>query len=119
MATGKGSSGRFEKKTKKNVRAQNLIQNNNKEDSWKTGRRIVELGLLSENLKCSCGNNLHLKDIKSETRYGLGSILHIKCLSCENVVKVSTGKRHKSKEGDTENGAARCFDVNTKLAAGM
>ena len=57
--------GDLRKKQKKNVRSQNLIQNNNKEDSWKTGRRIVELGLLSENLKCSCGNNLHLKDIKS------------------------------------------------------
>ena len=84
---------------------------------WLRGRRIVEWEILLEQLEqcSSCENELNLKNTVSETIYGLGSILHVKCSQCKKITNVSTGKRHAAKEGTN---SFRCFDVNTKLAAG-
>ena len=100
MATAKGVSGKFVL-NKKLILVQNLIQNN-RDESLKSGRRVVELGYLADNLKCSCGSLLHLKDTRAETVYDLGSIIHVKCLSCERVVNVSTGKSQKVKRKKTD-----------------
>ncbi|XP_071150431.1 fibrinogen-like protein 1 [Mytilus edulis] len=77
-------------------------------DDWKTGRRVVELQALAQQMFCtSCDARLHLTDIESERRYGLGSILFIRCQNsvCSSLNDVKTGKRN--------NGT---FDINSKLA---
>ncbi|XP_021339772.1 uncharacterized protein LOC110440988 [Mizuhopecten yessoensis] len=82
-----------------------------RDDSWKTGRRIVELHSLAQQMYCiSCDSRLHLSDIESERRYGLGSILFIRCQNsvCSSLNDVKTGKRN--------NGT---FDINSKLALAM
>ena len=88
--------------------------------SRRDGRRIVELGLLADRLKeCRlrrCRQPLHLSDVTSETIYGLGSILHIRCRHCGKDNLVPTGKRHRA-TGDK--GPKRCFDANTKLSEGI
>ena len=79
-------------------------------DDWKTGRRVVELQALAQQMFCtSCDARLHLADIESERRYGLGSILFIRCQNsvCSSLNDVKTGKRN--------NGT---FDINSKLALG-
>lgn len=60
------------------------------------GRRIVELSVIIEALKkCSgCPEPLNIVDIFSETCYGLGSILHVRCRSCGLSNNIPTGKRH-------------------------
>ncbi|CAG2254062.1 unnamed protein product [Mytilus edulis] len=77
-------------------------------NDWKTGRRVVELQALAQQMFCtSCDARLHLADIESERRYGLGSILFILCQNsvCSSLNDVKTGKRN--------NGT---FDINSKLA---
>ncbi|WAR14915.1 LOW QUALITY PROTEIN: hypothetical protein MAR_005058, partial [Mya arenaria] len=83
---------------------------------WLEGRRVVEIGVILERLSScsSCGNSFCINGI-GETIYGLGSILHISCNTCRMVNLVPTGKRHSTSDGSA---ARRCFDVNTKLAAG-
>ncbi|XP_061190461.1 uncharacterized protein LOC133198381 [Saccostrea echinata] len=52
---------------------------------WNTGRRIVELEFIVNKLIegcCKCKQSLNLRDICGEQRYGLGSLLHIKCTFC-------------------------------------
>nr|XP_034330256.1 uncharacterized protein LOC117690347 isoform X2 [Crassostrea gigas] len=78
------------------------------DDSWKSGRRIVELDVLAKRMFCaSCNTPLHLSNIESERRYGLGSILFIRCQNnvCWALNDVKTGKRSQG-----------AFDVNSKLA---
>ncbi|XP_063431634.1 uncharacterized protein LOC134714327 [Mytilus trossulus] len=80
-------------------------------NDWKTGRRVVELQALAQQMFCtSCDARLHLADIESERRYGLGSILFIRCQNsvCSSLNDVKTGKRN--------NGT---FDINSKLALAM
>lgn len=80
------------------------------DDSWKSGRRIVELDVLAKRMFCaSCNTPLHLSNIESERRYGLGSILFIRCQNnvCWALNDVKTGKRSQG-----------AFDVNSKLALG-
>ncbi|XP_063406027.1 uncharacterized protein LOC134689985 [Mytilus trossulus] len=80
-------------------------------NDWKTGRRVVELQALAQQMFCtSCNARLHLADIESERRYGLGSILFIRCQNsvCSSLNDVKTGKRN--------NGT---FDINSKLALAM
>ena len=57
----------------------------------------------------SCNTPLHLSNIESERRYGLGSILFIRCQNnvCWALNDVKTGKRSQG-----------AFDVNSKLALG-
>ena len=87
------------------------------DSTWSERRRVVELGLLADRLnECSqCGQPLQLSDINSESHFGLASILHITCRYCQIDKLVSTGIRHSI----AAMGPERCFDVNTKLAAGM
>ena len=93
----------------------NALETNVLEKSWKEGRRIVELELISNALICqNCKTDIYLRDIISEKISGLASILTVKCLKCDTATKVPTGKRHRLTQ---ERGPGR-FDVNTKLAAG-
>lgn len=87
------------------------------EESWLDGRRIVEFGVLIKYLeKCSwCENRLSLCNIIGETRHGLGSIFTIKCGLCGKENAVLTGKRHCASPNTS---SEKCFDINTKLAAG-
>ncbi|VDI61438.1 Hypothetical predicted protein [Mytilus galloprovincialis] len=79
-------------------------------DSWKEGRRVIELFELAQNLMCQlCNCPLNLIDTVSERKYGLGSVLTIPCGSCTACNSVETGKRN-------SNGA---FVVNSKAAIGM
>ncbi|XP_062597083.1 uncharacterized protein LOC134258539 [Saccostrea cucullata] len=74
------------------------------------GRHIVELQVLGNQLKkgcIMCGEKLQLSSCIGEGRYGLGSMLHIKCLACQKLNKIPTGKRR-------QNGV---WDINSKLGA--
>lgn len=78
---------------------------------WNEGRRVVELKHLADQLVCvHCNNRLHLSNIESEKRYGLGSLLYIKCDSttCGFINTVSTGKRN----------SKGAFDINSKVTLG-
>ncbi|XP_062617449.1 uncharacterized protein LOC134279113 [Saccostrea cucullata] len=75
------------------------------------GRHIVELDVLAEGLEkgcSSCGQPLQLTSYIGESRYGLGSLLHLRC-SCKKINYVPTGKRH----------SKNIWDVNSKLGAAM
>ena len=80
-------------------------------EEWREGRRMVELGHLAEQMFCHiCKMPLHLVDTVRESRYGLGSVLHIRCKnsSCNAVCPVETGKR----------GTTGAFDINSKAVLG-
>jgi hypothetical protein len=81
-----------------------------------TGRRIVDLNHLSEQLQSckQCGTPLHLHMIEDERRYGFASILYIRCCKCNGVNKITTGKRHRV----ADKKRALVFDINTKAALG-
>ena len=83
-----------------------------------SGRRVVELGLLSKELEdgCkSCGSSLHLSNCLKETVSGLGSFLYITCRedNCGEINVCHTSKAHRVNDRGRP-----VFDVNTKLAAG-
>lgn len=89
-------------------------------NSWREGRRIIEMGTLADNLKkgCGmCGNILQFSNILGERRFGLGQVLQIQCTNstCLFINDVPTGSKHKLKPGMKQS----AWDVNTKLAAGM
>ncbi|XP_063412530.1 uncharacterized protein LOC134722744 [Mytilus trossulus] len=91
--------------------------------AWRDGRRVVELGLLADQLKAckNCYSPLYLHNCSKEQRYGLGSILYIPCGSCPYTNLINTGKRHRS---ETSKKGMLIWDVNTKcslayLDAGM
>ena len=48
-----------------------------REVSWDGGRRVVEMGMLTEGLKscCFCQQPIQLKNVVDENRYGLASLL--------------------------------------------
>lgn len=76
------------------------------------GRRVVELSLLGKKLDegCfKCSGILRLSSCIGETRYGLGSQLHIMCTKCEAVNYIPTGKVH----------GLNIWDINTKLGAAL
>ncbi|XP_061180737.1 uncharacterized protein LOC133189369 [Saccostrea echinata] len=87
-------------------------------EDWGDGQRIVELRYLSEQLKScpNCSTPLHLHFCKKERIYGLGSILYIECEMCQKVVKIYTGKEHRS--SGTVKGM-KIWDVNTKCGLAM
>lgn len=87
------------------------------EESWEVGRRVVELKLLAEGLKecIFCKEPLSLISCAGEKKYGLASILYVACRKCGTTNSVPTGKRHST----SGKGPARCFDINTKMAAGV
>jgi len=85
-------------------------------ETWKVGRRIVELHTLADQLDCAyCSSQLSLRNIVRETHHGFGSILYIRCDNCEGdaTTKVYTGKRHVP-----SNAKKSVFDVNSKAALG-
>lgn len=78
-----------------------------------SGRRIVELEELGENLTCiQCNKTLSLKNIISEKRLGLNSILKVMCADCNVPTTVPTGKMHVTQNYE------KFSDVNTKAVLG-
>ena len=84
--------------------------------NWTTGRRVVELGVLADNLRACqlCSQPLHLANCVGEKKFGLAQILMIKCTyeDCGLVNSIPTGSRHRTDRGGL------AWDVNTKLANG-
>ena len=82
-----------------------------------TGRRIVELGHLSNQLKmCSnCQYELSLSNAVQETRYGFGSVLSVMCRFCGSINNIETSKRHRH---DGSKRGPKTFVVNTKAVVG-
>ncbi|XP_063446744.1 uncharacterized protein LOC134726274 [Mytilus trossulus] len=79
------------------------------DDSWRNGRRVVELGVLADHLAAckQCGLPLSLQNCLNITTCGLAAVLKVLCVnqSCKNINAIPTGKQHN-----------RIWDVNTKLA---
>ncbi|XP_062620759.1 uncharacterized protein LOC134282046 [Saccostrea cucullata] len=90
--------------------------------NWRQGRRIVELGFLVDKLcegcaVCHSSIPLNITNIVHEIRYGLGSLLTIRCQLCDGMTVVPTAKRHRSPKESPW--GRKTWDVNTKLALGM
>ena len=88
-------------------------------DSWKFGRRVIELDVLVRNLKschkCKMGP-LYLTEssIKGEMKLGLGGYLYVQCSNCLFINRMEYGKTHKlQKKRGMPN-----FCINTKLGTG-
>ncbi|XP_062590039.1 uncharacterized protein LOC134251653 [Saccostrea cucullata] len=98
------------------VAREEIVEPTGKND-WSEGRRIIELGILANNLKeCKrCGQPLHLSDCVGETRFGLAQILQVQCRyqECRLLNDVPTGKKHLTEKG------GKAWDINTKVAVGM
>lgn len=90
---------------------------------WMDGRRVMELGVLLENLS-SCSHcrmgpiPLYKENIVGERRRGLGGYLYIMCMNpeCGEVNMVPYGKTHRRNKKTT---GMPCFVVNTKLGTAM
>ena len=67
-----------------------------------TGRRI------------KCDSLLILADLTNEIKYGLAFYFVVKCRQCLLNRIISTGEKHVVPQGER----SRCFDINTKMAAG-
>ena len=106
------------RKEEQENKKEEAVEVNTKNMEWREGRRIVELGLLADQLDaCTvCSIPLKLSSCFKEQRYGLGSLLHILCNACDSVNVVATGKRHRI-DGSTR--GMGTWDVNSKLALGM
>ena len=94
----------------------NLPGNVNR-DGWRVGRRIIELGVLLDNLqfcvKCKLGPvPLTKYSVLGELRKGLSGFLYVRCSNtdCEHVNRVPYGKTHRLNERGMP-----CFAANTKL----
>ncbi|XP_071652436.1 uncharacterized protein [Temnothorax longispinosus] len=75
------------------------------------GRRIVELKTLALNLWCiACDIPLSLRYVKSEQKFGLASVLDVKCVKCNKIYTIHTNK-HLLNE--------RLYHVNLKAATAM
>ena len=90
-------------------------------DGWREGRRVVELGVLMDNLKvcqsCKLGPvPLTHYNIIGELQKGLSGYLYIVCQNpdCQFINRVAYGKMHHIKKHGMP-----CFAVNTKLGTGM
>ncbi len=89
-----------------------------KYNSWREGRRIMELGVLLDNLRfcsnCDLGPVLLLPDtIVGEKQMGLGGYLYVQCQYCKHLNRAAYGKTHM-----VESGKGRTsFAVNSKLGA--
>lgn len=81
------------------------------DESWRNGRRVVELGVLADHLAActQCGLPLSLQNCLNITTCGLAAVLKVLCVnqSCKKINVIPTGKQHN-----------RIWDVNTKLATG-
>lgn len=105
-------------KERKKIVEEKEVRGDDYTSDWREGRRVVELGHLADMLKeCkNCKSALLLHNCTSERRYGLGSILYVKCQNCPHINQISTGKRHRA-ENSTR--GMQIWDVNTKLSMGM
>ncbi|XP_014209625.1 uncharacterized protein LOC106640191 [Copidosoma floridanum] len=80
---------RVKKQTVKQTGNQDEIKGN----AVCVGKRIVDVQVLAQNLKCPlCHTTLSLENILEETCQGLHSIFTILCLKCLNKHAVLTGK---------------------------
>ncbi|CAC5390964.1 unnamed protein product [Mytilus coruscus] len=88
-------------------------QENESNLAWCDSRRVVELGLLADQLKAckNCYAPLLLHNCVKEQRIGLGSILYIPCGNSPYTNVINTGKRHRS-----ETSKKGTWDVNTKCS---
>lgn len=90
---------------------------------WMDGRRVMELGVLLENLS-SCSHcrmgpiPLYKENIVGERRRGLRGYLYIMCMNpeCGEVNMVPYGKTHRQNKKTT---GMPCFVVNTKLGTSL
>lgn len=89
-------------------------------DSWRSGRRVIELGVLLEGLRfcgfCRLGPiPLTLYNVVGELRKGLGGYLYVRCENpeCQEVNRVAYGKTHRLRKAGMP-----CFAANTKLGIG-
>ena len=86
-----------------------LKNDTGRSESWKVGRRVVELEVLAKGMYCcSCKCPLHLTNTVGQRLYGLGGILMIECELCQTVTDVHLGKR----------GPSGSYDINTKASMG-
>lgn len=89
-------------------------------NSWRFGRRIVELQVLLENLQfcqqCKLGPvPLTIYNVIGEKKIGLSGYLYVQCqnIDCGYVNRVTYGKTHRLKTKGMP-----CFAVNTKVGSG-
>jgi len=80
-----------------------------------TGRRIVELGHLSNQLKMFTNCQHSLSNTVHETRYGFGLVLAVMCRFCGTINNIETSKRHR--HAKTKRGP-KTLVVNTKAVVG-
>ena len=87
--------------------------------SWQDGRRIVELGVLSDQLAAckECFHPLNLQNCVGEKRYGLGSMLYVACSNpvCNHKNRLVLGKRTFN---DDQKRGLPSWDVNRKADGG-
>ena len=94
------------------------IENQKKIEDVLGGRWIVELCLIAERLNrgcVACSSPLELINCVKEQRFGLASVIHIRCSAegCRATTMVQTSKTHTGRSG-----TCRAYDVNTKAALG-
>ena len=93
---------------------------NSQHITWRDGRRVVELDVLVDELKGGCrfcDEPISLVDLTSELRYGLGSLLSIKC-SKGHINLIPTGKRHFRSRSNSAKAREQAWEINDKLAFG-
>lgn len=61
------------------------------------GNRVINIANLIKQLKCkSCSEELHISDIKNESKFGIASTFDIPCRNCSRIRKVYSGEVYKS-----------------------
>ena len=110
-------------KKSKCVTCNNDVPAHVNKESWKVGRRLIEMKCLLESLtSCSeCGLGpipLTKFTIVGERKLGLGGYYYVRCQNpeCHHVNRAPYGKVHHQKH---KKHGMPCFDVNTKLGSGM
>ena len=81
------------------------------------GRKVVDLPFVISLLEkgCTvCHHKLRLSNCMGEEKYGLASVLEIKCSTCGMLTKIGTSDTHTPAGGS--NRGRRPYDVNTKAA---
>ncbi|XP_077278749.1 uncharacterized protein LOC143906480 [Temnothorax americanus] len=80
-----------------------LVANKRRHTAYKkpaennTGRRLIDLHLLADELWCkSCNVPTSLRHVTKEDRIGLASIFYITCQLCQRVYQVNTSKIEES-----------------------
>lgn len=64
------------------------------------GHRILNLKFIAEQLVCPiCCEDISIRNLEKEVRYGLSSILFLRCQHCLYVKKVHSGSKHRNRKG--------------------